>query len=106
MQLNEKVAEKHDQFVQAARNLFNAVNNGQVQADIEAAADGVELHAVEFKQVIAAFNDINTTSANGVSGAAFAARRNAMLVMEGISMVPLLVGMPWPLFSLPGRCPF
>jgi len=63
-----------------------------VHADIEAAADGVGLGAVEFKQVIAAFNDIITASANGVSGAAFAASRNAMLNMEGISMVTLLVG--------------
>lgn len=43
--------------------MFNGLNNGQVRAD-----------------------------ANGVSGAAFAASRNAVLSMEGISMVTLLAG--------------
>jgi len=92
LQHNEKLAEKHDQFVQAARRLIDTVTNGRDQAVVAAAADGVELNAAEFKQAVAGFNDINTAEANRVAGEAQIASRNSMAVMEGISVVTLLVG--------------
>ncbi|MBU4261019.1 MAG: hypothetical protein KKC76_03955 [Proteobacteria bacterium] len=63
-----------------------------MQADIAAAADGVELSAAGSKEGVAEFNDINNAAAYGMSGEVLRARRNSMLVMEGISIVTLLVG--------------
>lgn len=92
LQVNEKVAERHDKFVQAARHLLDTVANGQEQAVIAAAADMVEVSAGEFKTSVAEFNDINTAEANGVAGDALAASRNSIAVMEVISVVTLLAG--------------
>jgi CHASE3 domain sensor protein len=92
LQHNEKVAERHDKFVQSARHLIDSVANGQDQAAVAAAADMVEVSAGEFKASVAEFNDINTAEANGVAGEALAASRNSIAVMEGISVVTLLAG--------------
>ena len=50
------------------------------------------MRAAGFMEGLAEFNDINTAAANVVSGEALIVSRNSILIMEGISVVTLLVG--------------
>ncbi len=90
LQLNEKLAQRHDAFVEADKQLLAAQGRGS--GLIEEAADLVEKRVSSFNEELDKFNEINKVAIKEVTNSVFAESHSSKIWMLTISVVILFVG--------------